>query len=183
MKLGKEEIQKLVLGGLLVIGVIYCYFTLLLGPLSRRQAATRKGIEDLGPMIAAAKAQIARTADVERAAPANMEATRQVTSMIPDGSPVAWFPPRVGDFFKQHGLEKSTTRLAGEIVEKEMVGFRRMSWSIDLPKVAFVPFATAVASLENEEPLLEISGLQIESGRDDLGSQRALLTVSNYVKQ
>ena len=42
---------------------------------------------------------------------------------------------------------------------------------------------TAVASLENEEPLLEISGLQIESGRDDLGSQRALLTVSNYVKQ
>ena len=90
---------------------------------------------------------------------------------------------RVGDFFKQHGLEKSTTRLAGEIAEKEMVGFRRMSWSIDLPKVAFVPFATAVASLENEEPLLEISGLQIESGRDDLGSQRALLTVSNYVKQ
>ena len=69
MKLGKEEIQKLVLGGLMVIGVIYCYFTLLLGPLSRQQAATRKGIEDLGPMIAAAKAQIARTANVERAAP------------------------------------------------------------------------------------------------------------------
>lgn len=183
MKLGKEEIQKLVLAVLMVFGVIYCYFTLLLGPLSKRQEVSQKSIEALGPIIAAAKAQIARTADVERAAPANMEATRQVTAMIPEGSPVAWFPPRVGDFFRQHGLEKSSTRLAGEIVEKEMVGFRRMSWSIDLPKVAFIPFAAAVASLENEEPLLEISGLQIESGRDDIGMQRALLTVSNYVKQ
>lgn len=183
MKFGKEEIQKLVLAALMVVGVIYCYFTFLLGPLSKSQAAARKSIDDLGPMIASAKAQIARTADIERAAPANMEATRQVTATIPDGSPVAWFPPRVGDFFKQRGLEKSSTRLVGEIVEKEITSFRRMSWSIDLPKVAFVPFATAVASLENEEPLLEINGLQIESGRDDLGSQRALLTVSNYVKQ
>ncbi|MCE9611196.1 MAG: hypothetical protein K8R23_13455 [Chthoniobacter sp.] len=183
MKLGKEEIQKLVLAGLMVVGVIYCYFNLLLGPMGRSQEAARISIEALGPTIAAAKAQIAKTAEVERAAPANMETTRQVTAMIPDGSPVAWFPPRVGEFFKQHGLDKISTRLAGEAAEKEMPGFRRMSWSIDLPKVGFVPFATAVATLENEEPLLEINGLQIEAGRDDIESQRALLTVSNYVKQ
>ncbi len=183
MKLGKEEIQKIILAGLLVLAVVYTYFSLLLGPLSSRQALVEKSVQALGPEIAAAKAQIARTAEAEKAAPANMAATRQVTAMIPEGSPVAWFPPRVGDFFKRNGLEKSSTRLTGEFVEKEMVGFRRMSWSIDLPKVGFVPFAQAVASLENEEPLLEISNLQIDASRDDVGMQHVLLTVTNYVKQ
>lgn len=183
MKLGREEIQKIILAGLMVFGVVYSYFNLLLGPLSKRAALTEKSIAALGPEIAAAKAQIARTADAERAAPANMAITRQVTAMIPEGSPVAWFPPRVGEFFKKHGLEKTSTRLTSELAEKEMVGFRRMFWSIDLPKVGFVPFAQAVASLENEEPLLEVSGLQIDVSREELEMQRVLLTVSNYVKQ
>ena len=183
MKLGREEIQKIILAGLLVLAVVYSYFNLLLGPLSKRQALTQKSVAALGPEIAAAKAQIARTAEAEHAAPANMTATRQVTAMIPEGSPVAWFPPRVGEFFKKNGLEKSSTRLTSEYVEKEMVGFRRMSWSIDLPKVGFVPFARAVAALENEEPLLEINSLQLDASREDLEMQHALLTVSNYVKQ
>ena len=32
MKLGKEEIQKIVLGVLLFFGLIYSYFDMLLGP-------------------------------------------------------------------------------------------------------------------------------------------------------
>lgn len=183
MKLGKEEIQKIILAGLLVLGVVYSYFNLLLGPLSKNQALVQKSIAALGPEIAAAKAQIARTEEVEKTAPASMAATRQVTAMIPEGSPVAWFPPRVAEFFKRNGVDKSSTRLTNEVVEKEMVGFRRMSWSIDLPKVAFVPFAQAVASFENEEPLLEISNLQIDTSREEVDMQHVLLTVSNYVKQ
>ena len=38
-QLGKEEIQKIILGGLMCFGVIYSYFNLLLGPLTKRQAA------------------------------------------------------------------------------------------------------------------------------------------------
>lgn len=183
MKLGKEEIQKLILAGLIVLGVVYSYFNLLLGPLGKSQEATRKSITALGPEIAAAKAQIKRTDDVEKSAPASMETMRRVVAMIPEGSPVAWFPPRVGDFFKKQGLEKNSTRLNSEISEKEMVGFRRMVWGIDLPKVGYVPFATAVAALENEEPLLEISALQLDASRDDVEMQHAILTVSNIVKQ
>ena len=183
MKLGKEEIQKLILAGLMVFGVIYSYFNLLLGPLSKQHELLGKSIAALGPEIAAAKAQVARTAEIENTAPATMATTRQVTAMIPEGSPVAWFPPRVGDFFKKHGLDKTSTRLNNEFAEKEMTGFRRMSWSIDLPKVGFVPFAAALASLENEEPLLEINSLQLDASRDDVEMQHALITVSNYVKQ
>ena len=64
-----------------------------------------------------------------------------------------------------------------------MPGFRRLSWSIDLPKIDFVAFASALAQLENEEPLLEVVSLQIDTNREDSESQRALLTVNNLVKQ
>jgi len=183
MKLGKDEIQKLILASLIVMGVVYSYFNLLLGPLAKSQEATRKSVTALGPEIAAAKAQIKRTEEVEKTAPASMETLRRVMAMIPEGSPVAWFPPRVSDFFKKQGLDKTSTRLNTEVVEKEMVGFRRMNWGIDLPKVGFVPFATALAALENEEPLLEINNLQLDVSREEVEMQHALLTVSNIVKQ
>ena len=46
-----------------------------------------------------------------------------------------------------------------------------------------MPFAQAIAALENEEPLLEISALQIDASRDDVEAQHIFLTVNNLVKQ
>jgi hypothetical protein len=183
MKLGKEEIQKIILGALLFMGVVYSYFNLLLGPLGKSQEAVAKSIEALGPEIAAAKAQIKKTRDMEKMAPAASTTMKQVAAMIPEGSPVAWFPPRIGDLFKKQGLDKSSTRLSTESIDKDLPGFRKLSWAVELPKAGFVPFATAVAALENEEPLLEINSMIIDTSREDVEMQHALLTVSNIVKQ
>jgi hypothetical protein len=183
MKFGKEEIQKIVLGGLLLIGIIYVYFYMLLGPLMQRQDATRKGIADLEPQIAAAQAQINKTAGLESAAPQADVTVAQVDAMIPEGSPVAWFPTKIADFFKRQGLDKAATRMNNEYEDKNLVGFRRISWSVDLPRIDFVPFATALAQLENEEPLVAIGGLQIDTNRDDAEAQHVMLTVHNLVKQ
>jgi hypothetical protein len=183
MKLGKDEIQKLVLGGLMLIGLIYGYFSMLLGPLSTRQQTARKNIIALGPQIAEAKAQMRRTQELERNAPAATMTAQQVEAMIPEGSPVAWFPPRIAEFFKRQGVDKSATKLNNEFPEKDLSGFRRMSWGVDLPKVEFAPFAVAIAALENEEPLLEITSMQLDASRDDVESQHALITVNNLVKQ
>lgn len=183
MKLGKDEIQKIVLGALMLVGIVYVYFSMLLGPLIQRQAAVQKAIVDLDPQIAAAQAQIKKTADLEAAAPKATRTLAQVNAMIPEGSPVAWFPTRVGDFFKKQGMDKAVTRMSGEAADKNLPGFRRISWSVDLPKVDFMAFAAAVAQLENEEPLIEIGTLQIESSREEVDSQHILLTLNNLVKQ
>jgi len=108
---------------------------------------------------------------------------RQLAAMIPDGSPVAWFPPRMGDFFKKQGIDKVATRLTGEALEKELEGFRKLSWGIDLPKVEFATYAQAIATLENDEPLLEINAMQIDASRDDVESQHVSLIINNLVKQ
>ncbi len=183
MKLGKEEIQKIVLGGLMLIGIVYVYFNMLLGPLVQRQALVKQSITDLDPQIAAAQAQIKKTASIETSAPASTRTLAQVSAMIPEGSPVAWFPTRLADFFKKQGVDKAATRMATEAEDKNMPGFRRISWSVDLPRVDFIPFAAALSMLENEEPLLEIGTIQIDTSRDDFDSQHVLMTVNNLVKQ
>jgi hypothetical protein len=183
MKLGKDEIQKLVLGLLLFFGLIYSYFDLLLGPLSKKQEATRQSISSLGPEIANAKAQIQKTRQLEATAEAAQLTARQVDAMIPEGSPVAWFPTRMNEFFKKQGIDKTMTRMNGELADKELPGFRKIVWGVDLPRVEFVNFARAVAALENEEPLFEITALQIDASREDVEAQHALLTLNNLVKQ
>jgi hypothetical protein len=182
MKLGKEEIQKIVLGVLLLFGVVYSYFALLLGPLLARQDAYDKSIRGLGPATATAKSQIDKTKQMEKDAPTVAMTVYQVNAMIPPGSPVAWFPTRMADFFKKQGIDKVTTRLNSEATDKEYVGYRKLTWGIDLPRVGFVQFANAVAALENSEPLIEISSMQIDAGREDVEMQHALITVNNLVK-
>jgi len=183
MKLGKDEIQKIVLGGLLLLGVVYSYFDLLLGPLMQRAEQTQHGINALGPEIANAKAQVAKTKQMELDSPQQTLPMRQVLAMIPDGSPVAWFPTRTADFFKKQGIDKAATRMTGESGDKELPGFRKITWGVDLPKVEYVTFAQAIAALENEEPLFEISAMQIDTSRDDVETQHVFLTLNNLVKQ
>jgi hypothetical protein len=183
MTLNKDQIQKIALGAILFIGLIYCYFVLLLGPLKGRQEMTRASITELGPKITQARGQIRRAQDLETAAPVAAVTVKQLSATIPDGSPVAWFPTLVAEFFKRHGVDKTTTRMNSETKETDLPGFRRLSWGVDLPKVEMIPFGQALAAFENEEPLAEIVGLVVEPNKDDVETQRVFLTINNLAKQ
>jgi len=134
MKFGKDEIQKMVLGGLMLVGLLYCYFVLLLGPLGTSRAQKQTQITEVRGKIAEAKKQIKKAQDVENAAPQHNLTIKHITALIPEGSPVAWFPVRVTEVFKQYGLDKTVTRMATEVPEKELTGYKRISWGIELPK-------------------------------------------------
>ncbi len=183
MKLGKDEIQKIALSAILLVALMYGYFTMLLGPLSSREARAMKDINTLTPQIADAKKQIANTANLEKQEPADSAVLDQIKGLIPEGAPVAWFPPRLADFFKRQGIEKCSARLISEVPLKDVSGFRKLVWSIDLPKVGFIPLAIALSGLENEDPLLEITNLQVEANTADPEFQHAILTASTIVTQ
>ncbi len=182
MKLGKEEIQKIVLGGLLLVGLVYGYFTMLLGPLASSRERTQKEIDEVRGQLTGAKKQIARTNTLEAAAPAHALAVKQLTALIPDGSPVAWLPTRLADFFKQYGVDKAATRLNSETPEPELAGYRLTTWGVDFQKAEFGPLALALAGLENEQLLAEISTVQIEALKEEPGSQHVTLTLNHIVK-
>jgi hypothetical protein len=180
--LTKEELQKLFLGTLLFFGLVYGYFDLLLNPLSKRQLNTATSIVALEPEIEKSKEQLKRSAGVANEAPKAQASIAQIDAMIPEGAPVSWFPVLIADFFKKAGFDKAVTHMNTESIDKDTPGYRRVTWSIDVPRVDCNGFAKAVAQLENEQPLVEIQSLSIESMRDDPEGQHVLLTVQNIVK-
>jgi hypothetical protein len=181
MKLEQEQIKKIALSVLLLVALLYGYFTYLLGPLQQAQKSATDGIASVVPQISDAKAQIAKTADLETKAP---QATAFLTSLkntIPDGAPIAWFPPKITDFFRSKGIEKCTTHLVSEGGDA-MPGFKKLTWAIDVPKVEFVPLGIAISCLENDEPLLTILNVSIDATREDAQYQHATLIVMTLVK-
>jgi len=183
MKFGKDEIQKSFLGGLLLIGLLYCYFTMLLGPLNQEETKAQSIIGEKTPLIAAAK-DIIKKAKVIKPSADQADATLdQVKTLIPDGSPVAWFPPLVIDFFKRQGIEKCAVHRGEEGADKDLTDFRNISWGLDISHVEIVPLAGAIAAFENEHPLMEIDTLQIESGKDNVQYQTARLNINAIIKQ
>ena len=182
MKLSKDQIQKIALGGMLLCGVIYSYFEFLLGPLSSGREQALKDTEALLPKIAAARTQIAKTKTVEAKAPASQQVLDQVKAMIPEGAPIAWVPTKLTDLFKREGVEKSSARMVGEHSEKELAGFGKYVWGVEIPHVEFITFAKALSALENSEPLMEVQTLEVEAGREDAQFQRVSLTLHNIVR-
>ena len=187
MKLNKETVEKIGLGCILLFGGLYYYFNELLGPLSAHEAAILKELPALEGQIRDAKIQVNRTRSVESADP-NAVAARECFDVmkvtIPDGSPLAWLPQRFSDFFKRQGIAKATFRLNAETPASDIPGYKNSFWAIDIPKVEYVPLAIAIAGLENQEGLLQITNLQILTtplAGDQF--QHAQLTTSTVVKQ
>ena len=182
MKLNKDQIQKIVLGGMLFCGVIYSYSAFLLGPLSAAREQAIKDTAELGPKITSARTQISKTKGVAEKAPASLQLVEQVQAMIPQGAPIAWVPTKLAELFKREGVDKVSARMAGEAGEKELTGFGRYVWSVEVPRVEFTTFGRALSALENDEPLMEIQSLEIDAGRDDAQFQRAAITLQNIVR-
>lgn len=183
MKFGKEEIQKAFLGLLLLLTLVYGYFEMLLGPLKVRRDGARKEIEKMTATIREARGQVRKAQDAEAAVPDAQRVVQQVKAMIPEAAPVAWFPTHVSEHFKREGVERAVTRLNSEQPEKDLPGFRRMFWGVELPSVEFIPFAQALADFENEEPLAEVTNIQISASADDVEIQRVALNVRSLVTQ
>jgi len=163
------------------LGVVYGYFDILLNPLKKRQLNAAASITSLEPEIQKARNDIKKSISMESDAPKATALVAQVNAMIPEGAPVAWFPTLLTDFFKKQGVDKVTTRLNNEAADTKLPGYRRFNWGVDVPKAECLEFATALAGLENAEPLLEIQNLTIESLRDEPEVQRVLLTVNNII--
>jgi hypothetical protein len=183
MKLEKEEIQKIVLGGMMLAVLLYSYFFVFLAGLNTSEKGAATQLAEIQPKLDKAASDFAALEGLKVRVPEATQTMDAVGAMIPEGAPMAWFPPRIAEFMKRHGIDRCTTRLTNELPDPDMPGYKRLVWSVELPKVEFIPFSIALAGLDNEEPLLEIANIQVEANRDNPQFQRVLMTVSNIVRQ
>jgi len=180
-KLEQEQLKKIGICVAALAVLLYVYFAFLLGPLQDSEHKAVVGIASLEPQISGAKQQITKTAQLEKQAPQATAYLNSLRDTIPDGEPIAWFPPKMASFFRSKGIEKCTTHLVSESSDS-MPGFRKIVWAVDVPKVEFVPLGLAISSLENNEPLLTILNVSIDAIREDAQYQHATLILSTLVK-
>ena len=176
-KLSKDEIQKISLSVLGFFALIYCYFTFFLGPLDRSRATMTAAIADVQAKTASSKVEMKKTASLEvqaKEATGRYEALKATTAA---GAPIAWFPPKMRDFFAAQGIDKATARLesSNDFKEPELADWIKDTWVIELPQSEYAALGEALAQLENNEPLLVINHLTIHAVPEEPAYQQVSL--------
>jgi hypothetical protein len=179
----KEQSKKLLLGALGLIALLYVYFSFFLGPLNKSRDAVRAKVDDLQTKISTSKTEISKAAKLEETAHSANVRYDALRALCPDGAPIAWFPPRMKTFLTTHQIDKGTTRLetTNAFKEKELSGWSRYLWIVDLPQTDFETLGNAIAQLENTNPLLSIKKLRIYAPAEDPEMQKAVFTASTII--
>ncbi len=183
VKLTKVEMQKIVLSSIGFIALLYVYMNFFLGPLNRSRASMEKSIADLQSKLASSKMEITKTANLEKQATAAIDRFSALQALSPEGAPIAWFPPRMKAFFGNQAIDKATVRLdtSTPFKEAELAEWVKYVWQIDLPQTEFEPLGKAIAELENTEPLLSITRINIKASAEDPQFQQVALSTSTVM--
>ena len=182
-KFTKDQIQKMVLSAIGFIALLYVYSTFFLGPLNASRAAAEARIADLQRKIASSKSELIKVNNLEQQATTATSRFAAFKALSPEGAPIAWFPPRMKQFFSNQDIEKTTARLEsnGPFKQPELDEWQRYTWQIELPQTDFATAGKAIAQLENSEPLLTVTKLSIKADASDPQFQQVNLTAATTV--
>ncbi|MEY2498298.1 MAG: hypothetical protein QOD12_1854 [Verrucomicrobiota bacterium] len=183
LKLTKDQIQKLGLSGIGFIVLIYVYFSFFLGPLNGSRDTMLATITDLQGKIANSKNEMMKATNLEKQAGNATTRFAALKALSQEGAPIAWFPPRIKAFFSNKEIDKAAARLEGSALYKEpdLASWMRYNWLIELPQADFSTLGSAVAALENTEPLLSITKISIRALPDDPQFQQVSLSASTAI--
>lgn len=180
VKLSKDQFKKLFLSSMGFVVLVYVYFSFFLGPLNTSRDAAVAQIDELQGKIANSKNELTKTAKLEKQAEAATTRFAALKALSPEGAPIAWFPPRIKTFFANQEIDKASARLESNNTYKEadLANWTRYGWVIELPQADFSTLGKAIAALENAEPLLSITRINIHTLSDDAQFQQVTLNAS-----
>jgi hypothetical protein len=184
-KLKKDQIQKLALSAMGFVILLYVYFSFFLGPLNRSRTATLNKINDKQAKLSASKGDMSKTITLEQQAAKATARFSALKALSPEGAPIAWFPPRIKSFFANQQIDRAFARLESSSAFKqpELAEWSKFSWVIDLPQADFATLGTAIAELENSEPLLTITKIKIQTMPEQPQFQQVVLTAATIIQK
>jgi hypothetical protein len=180
VKLSKDQFKKLFLSTMGFFVLIYVYFSFFLGPLNSSRDTALAQINDFQDKVANSKNELTKTAKLEKQAETATTRFAALKALSPEGAPIAWFPPRLKTFFANQEIDKASARLESNSPYKEadLAEWTRYTWVIELPQADFSTLGKAVAALENSEPLLSITRINIKALAEDPQFQQVILTAN-----
>ena len=185
IKIKKDQVQKL---GLSTIGffiLLYVYFNFFLGPLNKSRDAMVLKIDERQRQLSDSKSEITKTANLEHQAAKATARFAALKALSPEGAPIAWFPPRIKVFFANQQIDKAFARMEGNAAFKqpELSSWLNYTWIIDLPQADFDTLGTAIAELENTEPLLSVTKIKIQTVPEQAEFQQVTLTAATIIQK
>ena len=183
LNLSKDQIQKLAISTIGFVVLVYVYFSFFLGPLNKSRGSMLASRNDIRSKKGNSENEMTKTVNLENQAREATTRYAALTSLSPEGAPIAWFPPRMKTFFSNQQIDKTTARLESNNPYKEadLAGWTRYNWMLDLPQTDFSALGNAVAELENTEPLLSINHINIHALADDPQFQQVSLSVATAI--
>jgi len=180
VKLSKDQFKKLFLSTMGFFVLIYVYFSFFLGPLNSSRDTALAQITDFQDKVANSKNELTKTAKLEKQAETATTRFAALKALSPEGAPIAWFPPRLKTFFANQEIDKASARLESNSAYKEadLAEWTRYTWVIELPQADFSTLGKALAALENGEPLLSITRINIKALAEDPQFQQVILTAN-----
>jgi hypothetical protein len=161
--LKRDKIQKVALSSMGFVFLLYVYFTFFLGPLNRSRDTALAAMKDKQSKLDSSKSDLTKAATLEQQAKAATTRFASFRALYPEGAPIAWFPPRIKAFFANEQLDKAVARLENStgFKEPELADWMKFGWLINIPQADYTTAGKAIANLENTEPLLTITKVNI----------------------
>lgn len=184
-KLSPDQIKKLALSAMGFVFLLYVYFTFFLGPLQKMRSTTLSQIKEVQGKIDGSKSEMAKASSLERQAKDATTRFATLKALVPDGAPIAWFPPRMKTFFGNQQIDKAVARLESNTTFKqaEPSGWTKYNWLIEMPQADFATLGKSIANLENSEPLLSITKLSIRALPNEPQFQQIAIAATNVIQQ
>ncbi len=169
----------MVLGGMLFVFVLYSYFTMLLGPLDAKKTGLIAQEAELQKKIEGANSKLRQLQNLEQAAKQSTEVYAVIQDLTPEGSPLAWVPVRLRDFFTRFGLEVAIRSSGSAGVRDPLLAkFIDTSWVVEVPSTDFVTLGNTIAAFENGHPLARFETVQVLASPDRPEFQRVSLSLT-----
>lgn len=184
-KLNKDHIKKLALSTMGLVVLLYVYFNFFLGPLTRSRNTALTTIKERQAKLDTSKEEINRAAKLEQTAKNGTARFAALKALNPEGAPIAWFPPKVKTFFANQQIDKVVARLDNStgFKQNELSGWKRYNWLVELPQTDYAALGKAIAELENTEPLLAITKVNIRTLSEQPQFQKVDLAVENIITE
>lgn len=183
-KFNKDQIQKMVLSGIMFAVLFYGYFQFLLGPLNSKEKANINAIADFQTKTTEATKQIKIGKNAVVKASSSVATMNSIEGMIPKEAAIAWFPPLVNQFFAKRGIPKVTLQLRStESVPGDGLGkFKYFSWDATFHQTSAVAVIAALSEFENDMPLLAIRSVKIDANPNTPEEQRVVCEFRTLLK-
>jgi hypothetical protein len=181
----KDQIQKIALGAVGFVFLLYIYFNFFLGPLNRSRDTMIATMKDKQSKLDSSKSEMSKAAKLEQEAKTATTRFAAYKALNPEGAPIAWFPPRMKVFFANEQIDKSVARLEGSVGFKqpELADWLKYNWVINIAQADYARVGKAIADLENTEPLLSVTKISIHSLQDQPQFQQIDLLASNIIQK